>query len=118
MSDSLGELRIQARASLFDGPKMESGGVGDGLDVLVGHEVVVVAGDGRMLADGESGNCLVEGVAEVGILVAAAVARPPACVHGKLHEVGEARDLLGSRYLAAGQIAKLLEIDGVGAFRR
>ena len=54
---------------------------------------------------------------EVGVVVAAAVARPPARIEGELHEVGEPRLSARSGRRAARQSAKLVQIDRRGAFR-
>jgi hypothetical protein len=45
---------------------------------------------------------------------AAAVSRPPAGVHRKLHEVRNSSDLLGARCFAAGQRPKLVQVDRIG----
>ena len=76
-------------------------------------EVGVGAGDRRMLPGSEAWDGLREGVAEVGVLRVAAVARPEAGVDGQLHQVGEPSDLLRAGRLAARQGAELVQVDGV-----
>jgi hypothetical protein len=97
--------------------KVEAGRVGDRLQVVGRAEVVVAAGNRRMLTDGEARDGLREGVAEVGVLRVAAIARPEAGVDGELHQVGEPSDLLGAGRLAAGQRAELVQIDCLRAVR-
>src|SRR4051794_21263513 len=76
---------VEAGAALLNKAKVEACGVGDGLQMIRRSEITVIAGNRRKLARAQSGNCLREGVAKIGIHVIAAVARPPARVHGQLH---------------------------------
>lgn len=114
--DALGKLGIEAGAALFDGGEMKAGGVGDGLQVIGVGGVGVGSGDRGMFAGGDGGDRLWKRVAEIGIFVGAAVAGVPSGVDGEFHQVGEAADLLRAGGLAAGQVAEVVEIDGVGAF--
>ena len=70
-----------------------------------------------MLTDGEVRDGLRKGVAEVGVLRIAAVARPEAGVDGQLHQVGEPSDLLRAGRLAARQGAELVQVDRFRAVR-
>ena len=74
-------------------------------------QVVVAAWDGGELPRGEAGDGLREGVAEVGVLRVAAVARPVARVDGELHQVGEPSDPCCAGRLAAGEGAERVEVD-------
>ena len=49
--DSLSQGWVEAGAALLDGAKVETGGVGDGLNVVAGAEVSITSRDRRMLAD-------------------------------------------------------------------
>ena len=80
-------------------------------------QVGVVSRNGWKLPCDQTRDGLRECVSEIGVLVIAAVARPPTRVHGKLHEIGEPSDLLGAGRLTARQSAKLVQIDGLGPFR-
>ncbi len=66
-----------------------------------------------MLSHGNTRDSLRERVAEIRIAGAAAVARVPGGVDRELHQIGEPPDLLRSGGLAAGQISKLLQADGL-----
>src|SRR5258706_5576684 len=98
---------------------MKSCCIGDRLEMVgdtrwcTASEIVIAPGDCRAIHNVDS---LMKGVAEVSILCAAAVASPPAGIHVQIHEVGEPTDLLSACRLAAGQGAKLVEIDWVRAF--
>src|SRR5713226_3983537 len=94
MGDALSERWIKAGSALLDGSKVETRSIGDCLNVVVRREVVVGPGNGRMLAHIQSGDALIEGVAEIRVLVADAIARPPTGIHSELHEVGKPPDLL------------------------
>ena len=98
---------------MLDKPKMEGRRVGDRLDVVIGGEVGIVSGDRRKLSRCSNPGRLGETDVgtEIGVLRAAAVPGPPTGVHGELHEVGEPSDLLGPGRFAAGQGAKLIQID-------
>ena len=69
------------------------------------------------LPDREVRDGLRQGVAEVGVLRVAAVARPPAGVDGQLHQVGQPADLTRASRLAAGQRAELVQVDRLRAVR-
>src|SRR5882672_6405398 len=70
-----------------------------------------------MLASGDRWNRLREVVAEIWILCAAAITGIPGGVHRKLHKICESSDLLCTSRLAAGENAKVVEVDGICAFR-
>jgi hypothetical protein len=89
IGDPLRQRWVEAGTSLLDEPKVEARRVGDRLDVVSRREVAIVAGDGRELPGIQTRDGLWEGVAEIGVLGAAAVAGPPTGVHRELHEVGE-----------------------------
>jgi hypothetical protein len=57
-----------------------------------------------MLARGEVGDCLRQGVAEVRVQRVAAVAGPLAGVDRELHQVGETADVLSAGGRAAGSV--------------
>src|SRR5438093_13662656 len=80
-----------------------------------GGERVVVSGDPRELSLAQSRHRLREGVAEIGVLGAAAVARPPTGVDRELHQAGQPADLLSAGRSTARQRAKPIEIDGFRA---
>src|SRR6266581_3770714 len=69
-----------------------------------------------MLSDSQRRNRLIKRVAEIRILVGAAVSRPPGCVDAQLHQVGQTPDLLRAGGLAAWQRTELIEIDGGSSF--
>ncbi len=94
MGDALSERWIKAGSALLDGSKVEARSIGDCLNVVIRREVVVGPRNGRMLAHIQSGDGLIEGVAEIRVLVANAIARPPTGIHSELHEVGKPPDLL------------------------
>jgi hypothetical protein len=79
------------------------------------HQVGVGPGDRRELAAQEPGNGRRERVAEVRVLGAAAVARPPRGVDRERHQVGEPLDLLGARRGAALKRAEPPQIDWLTA---
>src|SRR6266699_5207379 len=96
--------------TLLNKPKMESRRVGDRLEVsrdgwgiprFKALLVIIVSGNRRKLPLEQPWNSLSERVTEIGVLGAAAVARPITGVHGELHEVGEPPDLLGACGLTA-----------------
>src|SRR5205085_5137276 len=91
--------------------------VRDRLQVIRRSEVCVGSRDGGELAREQSRHGLRKRVAEVGILRAAAVARPPARVYGEAHQVGETLDLLGAGSGAAGQSSEPLQVDWFTAAR-
>jgi hypothetical protein len=64
-----------------------------------------------------AGDGLRQGVAEVGVLRVAAVARPEARVDGQLHQVGQTPDLLRAGGRAAGQGAEPVQVDRFRAVR-
>src|SRR6266516_1758037 len=117
MADPLRQRGVDAGAPLLDRRKMEGGCVGDRLNVLSGGKVTIVSGNGWMLAHIQTRNRLREGgVIDIGVLRAAAVARPETGVHSELHEVGESSlVLLGTCRLTAGQRAKPIQIDWLRA---
>ena len=115
MGDPLGERGVEAGTALLDPGEVKAGRVGDRLQVVGSGEVGVGAGNRRMLADGQVWDGLRQGVAEVGVLRVAAVARPEAGVDRELHQVGEPPDLLRAGRLTARQSAELIQIDRVRA---
>src|SRR5436305_8887715 len=112
IGDPLSQRWVEAGAALLDEGKVEARRVGDRLDVVLGGQVGIGPGNGRKLAFTQTRDGLRERVTEIGVLCAAAVARPPASVHGESHEVGEPADLPGASRFTAGQGAKAIQIDG------
>src|SRR2546423_7326945 len=108
---------MQTRSALLDEAEVESGRVRDRLDVVVRLEVRVAARDRRERSFAQAGDRLREGVAEVRVLVVAAIARPPGRVDGELHQVRETPDLLRTRSFAARQYPEPVEVDPLGAAR-
>ena len=106
---------------MLDEDKMKSCCIGDRLEMVgdarwcTPSEIVIAPGNGRAIHNVDR---LRKGVAEVRILRAAAVASPPAGIHVEIHEVCEPADLLSACRLAAGQGAKLVEIDCVRTLGR
>ncbi len=94
--DSLSQRWVEAGAALLDIAKMEARCAGDRLDVVLWGQVTVVFGNGWKLPGKQTWDGLREGVSEIRVLGAAAVARPPAGVYRELHEVGEPSDLLST----------------------
>src|SRR6185312_16828516 len=100
--DLAGEGWVKAGAATLDEGKVESGGEGDGLEVVGDAGCVVAAEkaasgvgvgpwDGGVPADVQAGDGLKERCAGVDVGVGdAAVAGPEAGVDGELHDVGEA----------------------------
>ena len=78
-------------------------------------KVAIVSGNGWKPPLTQTRNGLRERVTEIGVLIAAAVARPPTGVHGEFHEVGEPPDLPGACRFTTRNIAKVIQIDGIGA---
>ena len=67
------------------------------------HDLLhIVSGYGRKLSIEQTGDCLGERAPEIRVLRAAAVPRPPARVHGELHQIGKPPYLLRSCRFAAG----------------
>src|SRR6266566_2091402 len=94
--DSLSQRWVEAGAALLDIPEMEARCAGDRLDMVSGGEVTVVSGNGWKLPSKQTRNGLSEGVTEIRVLRATAVAGPITGVHSKLHEAGEPSDVLGA----------------------
>jgi hypothetical protein len=69
--------RIKAGSALLDGGEVECRRVGDRLQVVCRLEVGIRPRNGWKLSLSEAGNGLGKRIAEIGILGAAAVARPP-----------------------------------------
>ena len=113
--DPLRQRWVEAGATLLDEGKVEARRVGDRLNVVLGGQVGIGPGNGRKLPFTQTRDGLRERVTEIGVLCAAAVARPPTGVHGESHEVGEPSDLPGTCRFTARQRAKLIQIDGIGA---
>ena len=102
----------------LDEGEVEAGRVGDRLQVVGIADVAVVAGNRRMLADGERRDGLRQLVAEVGVEPVAAVARPEAGVDAQLHQVGQPADvLLSAVRLAARQLPEPVEVNRLLAVR-
>ena len=57
-----------------------------------------------------------KGVAEVGVLGAAAVASPPSGVDGELRQVSKAAELVRAGGLAAGQSAEAIQVHRLAPF--
>jgi hypothetical protein len=127
MGHPLSQRGVEARATLLDKPKMESRRVGDRLEVIrdgwgiprfKALQVIIGSGNRRKLPVTQTRDSLSERVTEIGVLRATAVARPPTGVHRELHEVGEPSLVLECACrLTALQRAKLVQIDGICAFR-
>src|SRR2546430_7859805 len=127
MGHPLSEGGVEAGPPLLDKPKMETRRVGDRLEVIrdgwgsprfKALQVIIGSRNRRKLPLTQTRDGLSERVPEIGVLRAAAVARPPAGVHRELHEVGEPSLVLECACrLTALQRAKLIQIDGIGALR-
>src|SRR6266702_4945591 len=115
MGDPLSQRWVEAGATLLDKTKVEARCVGNRLEVILRVQVGIVSGNRRKLPCKQPRDGLREGVTEIGILGAAAVAGPPTGVHGELHEVGQpSLVLLCACGLTAPQRAKPLQVDGIG----
>src|SRR5258708_7966138 len=70
---------VQAAATLLDEPKMKPCGIGDRLDVIIRTQIGIVSGNRGMLPYVQTRDCLRkrEIWIEIGVVVAAAVTRPP-----------------------------------------
>src|SRR5262250_3540240 len=97
---------------------MKSCRVSNGLDVVVGCQIIISSGNSWMLSHCQSWNGLFKRITQVGILRAASIASPPTGVYGQLHYVSEPSDLLRPRSLTAGQRAEIVQVHCIGAFRR
>jgi hypothetical protein len=90
IGDSQGQCRVEAGAALLDKAEMERRRVGDGLDVV--RISYIERGDCRMRLpfDEQRWDHLRknERRIKIGILVAAAIPRPPTGIDDKLHEIG------------------------------
>ena len=103
MGYSLSELWVKARPALLNSSKVKTRRIGDCLDVVLGNQVVIVAGNCWMLTHRQTGDCLIESITEIGILVTYPIAREPAGIHGELHKVRESADLLAPVALLLGR---------------
>ena|SRR5215467_467456 len=108
---------VKTTATLLDEGEVEARREGDGGQKIRVVDVVVGAWNGGVLVHGEARNRRRELVAEVRILVAAAVACPKRGVDGELHQIRKAPDLVGAGRGAAGQSAKSIEADGIETLR-
>src|SRR5205085_9230896 len=104
---------VKAGATLFDRRKVKPRRVGDRLTVLVGVEIAIVSRDCWELPLQQAGNRGRKGVAKIGVLRPAAVARPPTRIQRELHQVSKSPDLLRARRLAARQGSKLIQTNWV-----
>src|SRR5205085_4493480 len=80
---------IEAGATLLDERKVKSRRVGNGLDVVIRHKVVVGSRNCGKLPLTQTRDCLRKhkrGI-EIGVVSAAPVPSPPTGVHSELHEV-------------------------------
>ena len=111
------QFGVETGSALLDPGEVKTRGVGYGLNKVGIGRVSIGSGDRGVLSHGQCGNGLRSRIAEVGVLGAAAIARPPTGVDGELHQVGETSELIGSSGLAAGQGAEAIEVDGVGTLR-
>ncbi len=110
---------VEAVAALFDGGHVEPCGVGNGLDVVVGSQVVISSGDRRKLPFSQVGDCLRKhkiGI-KVRVVGAAAVAGLPTGVEGQLHEIGKPGPSARSSGCATRQSPKTLKLYRLGALR-
>src|SRR5260370_29050355 len=90
---------VEGGVTLLKKREMEPRRVGNRLEVIRDGwgsprykplQVPIVSGNGRKLPRTQPRDGLSErGVIDIGVLRAAAVARPPTGVHGELHQVGE-----------------------------
>lgn len=89
------------------------------LDVGIGNQVGLGAGDRRELAGAQTGDSLGkrEPAIEIRIMSVAAIPRPPARVKRELHEIGEPRLSARSGRLAPGQRTKRLQVDRLCSLR-
>src|SRR6266851_1449374 len=83
------QFGVETAPDLLDKGKVKARCVGDCLNEVRIAAVSVSPGSRRMLPDGQSGDGLSRGVAEVRLLSTAAVTRPPDRIDRKLHQVGE-----------------------------
>ena len=103
----------QTAAALFHSRDLEGRGVGNCLNVLEGEQVGICPRNGRELSVVQIRNRLLEsGWIDVGIIRAAAIARPPTGVHRELHQVGQPQLSAGSRRGAAWQCAERFQVYG------
>jgi hypothetical protein len=93
--DPLRQRRVKAGAPLLDKPEVKACRIGDCLQMVRRSEVAVVAGNRRKLAHTQSLDCLRESVAEIGILIVAAVARPPLTLNNTTRRVRRSQDGVG-----------------------
>src|SRR5579875_1667386 len=113
MGYALSQRWIEAGTTLLDECKVESRGVGDRLDVIRGHEVRIGSRNRGKLPSSQTrnGRGKLESGIEIRIFGPAAVARIPASVYGKLHEVREPLNLVRPSRFAARQCAELVQIN-------
>jgi len=102
MRDSLGQLWVKASPALLNGAEVKTRCVGDRLDMILRRQVVIVSWNCRMLPFVQTRDRLIERVAEIGVLGAAAISRPPTRVYRELHKIGKPPYLLRSCRFAAG----------------
>src|SRR5437899_3084190 len=116
---ALSQRRIETGATLLNKRKVESGSVGDGLEVVRWPKVGIGSGDPQKLSGTQTRDCLGKREAgiEIGVVRAAAIPSPPTGVNGELHEVCKTSDLLRSRRRATWQIAKMIQVDGIRVLR-
>src|SRR4029077_14811716 len=105
----------ETASALLDEGKVKASSVGDCLNKVRIVRVRVSSGNRRMLPDGQGGDGLSRGIAEVGVLGATAVTRPPPGVDGELRQISKAAELVGACRFAAGQGAEAIEVDGICA---
>src|SRR5579871_1760123 len=96
---------------------MKGSRVGDCLNVIHRGKVSIVAGNSREFPRLQPRNRLWETAPKIWILRAAAIARPPTRVHSKLHQVGQAPDVLRAGRLTTRQRAEFIQVDRLSALR-
>src|SRR4030088_1633978 len=113
--------RIKAGPALLDKRKVKSCCEGDRLDVItrivrvVTTKIGIVSWNGRVQSSGQTRDRVRERRAEIGI-GRAAVARPPARIHGELGQICQPPDLLRSGGLTTRKCSERVKIDTFLAF--
>src|SRR2546429_3524285 len=102
----LRERRIKAAAALLDERKVETSGARNSLKMIrnapigVQRRLGVGLRDCGVLAFREIGHGILESASQVGIVIVAAIARPPGGINGQLPKVRESSSLWHARDLA------------------
>src|SRR5262249_16561731 len=111
---SLCQLRIKTSTALLDRCEVKARSVSNRLQEISKLPPIIRAGNRWMLPHCESRDSLRQYIAEILILSTAAITRVPRRIHSKLHQVGEAPDLLRTGSFAAGKRAELFEVHRFG----